>query len=199
MFKNQHGGIRQGSGRKPKFNSPTVVKRIPEHLIPVIESLIKNDCLVELTKSEHTPNEKLYPVIEPLIQQTPLAIDLIPAGFPSPAEGYAEDYIDFNQYLIKNQAATFVVRCGGNSMLDAGIALGDLLIIDRSLKARNNDIVMADLGQEFTIKRLVFMPNGRVNLLSENKEEFHPSFEFGEGDELAIVGVVVHVLKSFRG
>ena len=67
------------------------------------------------------------------------------AGFPSPATDYLEGEIDLNNYLIKNPLATFIVKSQGNSMLQAGIHSGDLLIVDRSIKAKNNSIVVASV------------------------------------------------------
>ena len=126
----------------------------------------------------------------------PLANDKIPAGFPSLAEPYATGYLDFNQYLVKNPAATITVYCGGDSMLDAGIAKNDLLVIDRSVTPVHRDIVMADLGNEYTIKRLCLLANGHVELHSENTQTHYPDFVFKEGDQLAIVGVVTHIIKT---
>ena len=127
-----------------------------------------------------------------------MAIEKIPAGFPSPAEGYACDYLDFNQYLVDTPAATFTVKCGGESMFDAGINKSDLLVIDRSLEPKHMDIVMADLGSEYTIKRLCIKPNGNIELHSENSQVAYPSFQFKEDDQLMIVGVVMHIIKTPR-
>lgn len=83
-------------------------------------------------------------------------------------------------------------------MHDAGISRDDLLIIDRSLTPKHRDIVMADLGNEFTIKRLHKLDNGNVELHSENSSQSYPNFNFSEGDTLAIVGVVTYVIKHVR-
>ncbi len=126
----------------------------------------------------------------------PLASDKIPAGFPSPAEPYATGSLDFNEYLIANPVATISVYCGGESMLDAGIAKDDLLIIDRSVTPKHRDIVMADLGSEYTIKRLHIKASGTVELRSENAATVYPNFKFRDGDALVIVGVVMHIIKT---
>ena len=81
-------------------------------------------------------------------------ISSISAGFPSPAEDFTELSISLDKHLIQNPAATFMVYANGNSMLDAGIHHGDILIIDRSLNARDGDIVIAVLHGEFTVKQL---------------------------------------------
>ncbi len=83
-------------------------------------------------------------------------------------------------------------------MADAGIAKDDLLIIDRSVTPVHRDIVMADLGNEYTIKRLCIKPNGNIELHSENSQVAYPSFQFKGDDQLMIVGVVMHIIKTPR-
>ena len=153
----------------------------------------------------HTPtivNSENMPLDALLLSNTltklriPLADTKIPAGFPSPAEPYATGYVDFNEYLIHNPAATISVYCGGESMQEAGIDKNDLLIIDRSITPSHRDIVMADLGNEFTIKRFCIKPDGNVELHSENSQGDFPNFVFKDGDQLAIVGVVMHIIKT---
>lgn len=194
----QHGGARAGAGRKAKIAEPKIVKRIPVSLIPAVEHMISQLASTRLCPAQHLPLD-CWHVAEHLSQLTiPLATETVPAGFPSPAEPYISDYLDFNQYLIKNQAATIAVRCGGDSMHDAGISRDDLLIIDRSITPKHRDIVMADLGNEFTIKRLHQLDNGCIELHSENSNQSYPNFSFQEGDTLAIVGVVTYVIKHIH-
>ena len=81
-------------------------------------------------------------------------------------------------------------------MLDAGIAKDDLLIIDRSVTPKHRDIVMADLGNEYTIKRLHIGANGVIELRPENAAMDFPNFQFTDGDELVLVGVVMHIIKT---
>ena len=83
-----------------------------------------------------------------------LGIPFISAGFPSPAEDFIESSISLDKYLIQNPAATFMAYANGNSMVQAGIHHGDILIIDRSLNARDGDIIIAVLHGEFTVKQL---------------------------------------------
>ena len=81
-------------------------------------------------------------------------ISFISAGFPSPAEDFTELSISLDKHLIKNPAATFMAYANGNSMLHAGIHHGDILIIDRSLNARDGDVIIALLHGEFTVKQI---------------------------------------------
>ena len=195
---NQHGGVRAGAGRKARIAGPKIVKRIPVSLIPAVEHLMNQLAATPLRPAQHLPADYRKIADNLTRLNIPLATETIPAGFPSPAEPYISDYLDFNQYLIKNQAATIAVRCGGDSMQDAGISRNDLLIIDRSLTPKHRDIVMADLGNEFTIKRLHKLDNSHIELHSENSSQSYPNFSLKEGDTLAIVGVVTYVIKHIR-
>ncbi|MGI4826620.1 MAG: LexA family protein [Janthinobacterium lividum] len=78
----------------------------------------------------------------------------VPAGFPSPAEDYLETPLDLHDFLIDNKAATFLMRVDGDSMKDAGILDGDLLVVDRSAKPDNGCVVVVAINGEYTVKRL---------------------------------------------
>ena len=95
---------------------------------------------------------------------------LAPAGFPSPAEDYLEDCLDLHGYLVRRPAATFVMRVDGDSMRDAGILSGDLVVIDKAEEAAPGRIVIAVQQGEFTIKRLVRDARGRHWLCPENRD-----------------------------
>ena len=79
----------------------------------------------------------------------------ISAGFPSPADDFKEIRISLDRELVKNSESTFYARVNGNSMIDAGISDGDMIVIDRSLMAENNKIAVCFLDGEFTVKRIV--------------------------------------------
>ena len=89
------------------------------------------------------------------------------AGFPSPAADYAEDGLDLNDYLVRRKSATYMFTVKGNSMIGASIEEGDKVVVDRSLRPRHNDIVVAVVEAEYTIKRL-YKHRGRVELRPEN-------------------------------
>lgn len=74
------------------------------------------------------------------------------AGFPSPAEQYAEPPLDLNELLVKRPAATFFVRVSGDSMIGEGIHDGDILVVDRSLRPASGDVIVASIDGEFTVK-----------------------------------------------
>src|ERR1019366_9965818 len=83
----------------------------------------------------------------------PMGTASVEAGFPSPADDHMERGIDFNEELIRNKAATFCVRVQGESMRDAGIHSGDVLVVDRSVTPADRQIVVAMIDGEFTVKR----------------------------------------------
>lgn len=91
----------------------------------------------------------------------------VPAGFPSPAADYSEEQIDLNKYLQKNPSATFLVRAQGNSMQEAYIPDGAILVVDRSIRAQHGHIVLAILDGEFTVKRFIKTSAG-IFLAPEN-------------------------------
>jgi DNA polymerase V len=84
----------------------------------------------------------------------PIFTSQVKAGFPSPATDYEEAKLDLNTHLIAHPNATFFVHIDGDSMIDAKIQSGDIAIVDRSLEARNGDVILAVIDGDFTIKRL---------------------------------------------
>jgi DNA polymerase V len=126
-------------------------------------------------------------------QQLNLFSAQIPAGFPSPAEDFLEKRLDLNDYLIKNKSATFLIKVHGNSMIDAGIFDGDILIIDRSLAPTNGKIILGILNGEFTIKRIEKRKSS-LFLMPENKS-FSPIEVTNEMD-FKIWGVVTFAIHK---
>jgi DNA polymerase V len=116
------------------------------------------------------------------------------AGFPSPAGDYVEDGLDLNNYLVQNKPATFMFTVRGESMIVAGIHDGDKVVVDRALKAKHNDIVIAVVDGEYTIKRL-YKYRGRIELRPENPS--YSPITLTEGQELQIWGVVVGVVRRY--
>ncbi len=125
----------------------------------------------------------------------PLVSASVEAGFPSPADDHLERGIDLNEELIRNPAATFLVRVKGESMRDAGIHSGDTLIVDKSVTPADRQIVVAMIDGEFTVKRFRKV-NGRVFLEAANAS-FAP-IEVGEDQELTIWGAVTYIIHQAR-
>lgn len=127
--------------------------------------------------------------------RTPLASASVQAGFPSPAEDHMENSLDLNEHLVSNPAATFFVRVRGNSMRDAGIQGGDILVVDRSITPSDRQIVIAMLDGEFTVKRLC--KRGERIFLEAANADFAP-IEIRESQELTIWGAVTFVIHPAR-
>ncbi|MDV7566808.1 translesion error-prone DNA polymerase V autoproteolytic subunit [Acinetobacter baumannii] len=196
----EHGGARENAGRKAQFNEPTKVIRVPESQVNFIKNWllnnVKTDNQTDFTsklkiQQVHPNNDKIYHI--------PLATERVAAGFPSPAQDDIEKALDLNEYLIRNENATFIVKANSLSMLDAGIDIDDPLIVDRSIPAKSGDIVIALIDNDFTVKRLMidtqFLPP-KVWLKAENPD--YQNIYIEEGQELVIWGVVTYNLKRMR-
>ncbi len=196
----EHGGARENAGRKEQFNEPTKVIRVPESQVNFIRNWllnnVKTDNQTDFTsklkiQQVHPNNDKIYHI--------PLATERVAAGFPSPAQDDIEQALDLNEYLIRNENATFIVKANSLSMLDAGIDIDDPLIVDRSIPAKSGDIVIALIDNDFTVKRLMidtqFQPP-KVWLKAENPD--YQNIYIEEGQELVIWGVVTYNLKRMR-
>ena len=116
----------------------------------------------------------------------------ITAGFPSPADDFKEVRISLDKTLVKNGDATFYARVRGQSMINAGIDDGDLLIVDKSLEPQNNKIAVCFLDGEFTVKRLKVEKNV-IFLMPENAD--YKPIKVTQDNELVIWGVVTYVIK----
>ncbi len=122
----------------------------------------------------------------------------IKAGFPSPADDYTHDSIDFNRDLIRNPDATFYGRVDGDSMIEAGICDGDIAVIDRSVEAQDGDVVVAFVNNEFTIKYLDLShkEEGYIELRPANRD-FQP-IRIDDSDRFEVWGVVVWTIKNWK-
>jgi DNA polymerase V len=169
----KRGGFRSGSGRpkgQGKYQESTKPIRIPLSLIGKITDYIEN---------------KGY--------NLPFYTSTVRAGFPSPADDYAIDNIDLNKYLIKHPTATFLVRVAGDSMIEAGINPDDILVVDRSLDVKNNNIVIVAINGELTVKRFIKTTQGTF-LKPENKK--YPLITLHDFNENIIWGVVTNVIHK---
>ena len=137
------------------------------------------------------------------------------AGFPSPAEQYQEPPLDLNELLVKRPAATYFVRVEGDSMIGAGISDGDLLVVDRSLRPADGDVIIASVDGDFTVKTLRLgngewgtgngkrgngergMGNGgEVRLVAANPK--YPDIVLKPGQELDYFGKVTACIHQFK-
>ena len=117
----------------------------------------------------------------------------ISAGFPSPADDFKEIRISLDRELVKNKESTFYARVSGESMIEAGLDDGDLLVIDRSLNPQNGKIAICMIDGEFTVKRIIKKGN-KLFLKPENKN--YDVIEINPENELSIWGIVTFVIKK---
>ena len=158
------------------FRSRHAVYRLIDRL--VAEGLVSKD-----------PQGKLIPHTQN--GGVPL-LGIVEAGWPSPAEEELKDTITLDEYLIRNKEATYLLMVKGDSMIDAGIMPGDLLIVERGAAARDGDIVIAQIDREWTIK--YFRRRGNKVFLeaaNKNYQPIHPT------EELNIAAVVRGVVRRY--
>tara|TARA_B100000508_G_scaffold136126_1_gene128681 strand:+ start:576 stop:1004 length:429 start_codon:yes stop_codon:yes gene_type:complete len=127
------------------------------------------------------------------LTEIPYFLNRVRVGWPSPADDYVERPIDLNEYLIKNPAATYFVRVSGDSMIDAYIGDGAILVVDRSVEPKHKSIVVAAINGSYACKRLLTKP--KVCLASENSK-YAPIF-IKENEELEIAGVVIAAINTY--
>ena len=123
----------------------------------------------------------------------PMILEHIPAGFPSPSDDHIDSHIDLNQHLIEHPESTYLIRVTGESMIGAGIFESDILIVDRSITATHNKVVIASVDGELLVKR-ISIKNRTIYLCSENAA--YPPIPIESGNELMIWGVVTYVIHK---
>lgn len=174
MTSKKHGGIRPGSGRPKgtgKFKSPTKTIRVPVDM---------QDDIVDFIDS----NGYSVPYYSSLVQ----------AGYPTQvANENLPELLNVFDTLVANPSHTYIVRATGESMINAGIHDGDMMVVDRKTAPMNNQIVIAAINAELTVKRLV-QKDGKTYLMPEN-DAFEPILVTKE-DDIKILGVVKHSIHS---
>ena len=146
-----------------------------------------------LRRLHQTPALEIYSAILDTTLSLPLAEEGISAGFPSPADDFLDISIDLNKELIKNPSATFYGRVKGNSMKDAGLEDGDLLIIDKSLEPVNGKIAVCFIDGEFTVKR-IRITKDTVWLVAENKD--YSPIKLTKDNDFIIWCIVTTLIKN---
>lgn len=162
-----------GAGRPKgtgKFGEPTVPVRVPVSLV--------ND---------------VHQLVDLKGRGLPLFSGRVQAGMPTAADDHVEERIDLHDYVVRHPSETFFVRVQGDSMINAGIHEGDILVVDRSIEAREGNIVIAVLDSELTVKRLR-RKGDVVHLVPENDR--YPVIVVGPEQEFRIWGVVTTVVHS---
>jgi SOS regulatory protein LexA len=149
-----------------------------------VEKFIEDGLVAKADDGRLIPTHKLYEL---------RVLGSVQAGFPTPAEEELADTMSLDDFLVENPASTFLLRVSGDSMIDAGIMEGDMVLVDRSKKPNNNDIVIAQVGNEWTMKYLIKKSQNTLILRPANKayKDIHPE------EEVQIGGVVTSVIRKY--
>lgn len=132
------------------------------------------------------------------VLELPFADEGIKAGFPSPAQDYLTDSIDLNRDIIKNKESTFYARVSGDSMKDAGISDGDIVVVDKALEAKDGDFVVAFIDGDFTIKQFKIDKSGEYGWLIPYNSDYSP-IKVTTDNNFLIWGVITFTIKKMHG
>ena len=131
------------------------------------------------------------------VLELPYADSGIKAGFPSPAQDYLTESIDLNKELVRHSETTFYAKVSGDSLMNAGISDGDLVVIDKALTAQNGDYVAAFIDGEFTLKKFVIDEANQCAWLVPANDKYRPIQVTADNDFL-IWGVITSCIKRFH-
>jgi len=137
--------------------------------------------ILEMPETHERPQPMVLPLFGP-----------IAAGFATAAEEQAEELVGVEDYLVRDRARTFLLRVKGDSMINAGIVEGDIVVVERGKEPKVNEIVVGILDGEFTLKRLK-KDKGKFYLQAENPN--YPDMYALE--ELQVAGVVRGVMRKY--
>ena len=134
------------------------------------------------------------------------------AGFPSPAQDYMNAFIDLNKELVRHPAATFFARVVGDSMVDAGVEEGDVLVVDKSMEPQEGDMAVCFVDGEFALKFISFKdpvnskkaskPGVSYDILEHKKiwllpaNDKYPPIEVTDSNDFTVWGVVTYIIKK---
>jgi repressor LexA len=147
-------------------------------------SLIARHFLAKDTTGKLLPTRFFYEV---------RVLGTVEAGFPSPAEEALGDTMDLDEFLIKHKEATYMLKVTGDSMRDAGILPGDMVLVERGLEPHDGDIVIAHIDHAWTLKYL--RKRGRKVWLEPANKRYKPLFPT---EELKIAAVVIAVIRKYH-
>lgn len=159
------------------FKSKNAVYRLVERLISV--ELLARDQVGKIIPGRHFQTIKILGTVE--------------AGWPSPAEEELVDTIGLEEWLIKNRESTFMLKVSGDSMIDAGIHPGDMLLVERGRTPKNGDVVVAEVDTQWTLK--FFQKHGNEIVLMPANKKYSPIIP---KDELNIAAVVTAVIRKYH-
>lgn len=150
-----------------------------------IEKFIEDGLVQKSEDGRLVPTHKLYEL---------RVLGTVQAGFPTDTEEEESETMSLDDFLVENPTSTFVLTVNGDSMIEAGILEGDRVLVDRSKAPRGNDIVIARVGNDWTMKYYIPMSSSKFVLRPANHEykDIHPD------EETQIAGVVTSVVRKFR-
>ncbi|HQS84035.1 MAG: hypothetical protein B7Y25_06540 [Alphaproteobacteria bacterium 16-39-46] len=123
----------------------------------------------------------------------PLYASIVPAGFPFHGDDHSDRSLDLNDYLVKNKASTFFVRVSGSSMKNAGIQENDILVVDRSIPVQSNQIVIAAINGELTVKRF---KKDKTGIYLDAENPLYAPIHLRQEEDLLIWGVVTSIVRK---
>lgn len=120
----------------------------------------------------------------------------IKAGFPSPAQDYIDSSIDLNKELIKHPSATFFARVTGDSLKDAGLNIGDIILVDKSLPYDDGTMVVCYIDGDFTVKYISLREKDKDIIWLHSVNEKYKPIKVTPDNEFLIWGRVINIIKS---
>lgn len=148
-----------------------------------VEKFIDDGLLEKGGNGRLIPTTKLYGI---------RVLGTVQAGFPSPAEEELADTMSLDEYLIEKPNSTFLLTVTGDSMIEAGIMQGDMVLIERGKRPQNGDIVVAEVDHEWTMK--YYVKNGRGIILRPANKEYP---DIKPQEELKLAGIVTSVIRKY--
>lgn len=194
-MKNKHGGKRRNAGRKRLYDGPTTKIVCPKSIVSQVKGMIQE--MHQRHQLDVHPHYVGTAAGAPPALRRPLAHSHVPAGFPSPADDYVESELDLNNFFVRHPSATFYWRVSGDSMNLAGILDGCYLLIDRSLEPVHNDVVLATVNGDVTVKRFVRTGN-YFELRPESTNQDYKPLRYTDESTMEIWGVVGAAFNKFR-
>ncbi len=119
-------------------------------------------------------------------------LGVVEAGFPSAAEEELLDVLDFDEYLIPNKESSYILKVKGDSMIDAGIRPGDMVVVERKASYKPGQIVIASIDNEYTMKYL--RKNGEKYFLEPANKKYQPIYP---GESFRVEAVVTAVVRKY--
>lgn len=197
------GGRRPGAGR-PRTYSKLMAFRVQKDVAAYIEqhpnkSKFIQTCVVRNMIAERSAHLKNFGDVVPASEVKPVDVPMVDldivAGFPIPLDNNERAHdTDMLKVMCPHPESTYLIRVKGNSMIDADIHSGDVLVVDRNNREPSEkEIAICELNHEYTVKR-VKMEGDRGYLIPANPD--YPQIEIKPTDEFHVWGVVTYIIHK---